>query len=266
MIYFVLAYIISWAIWAPLVASSQGWLDRPVSPYLHALGFMGPMLAAIGTTAITEGAAGLRRLLRGVLRYRVGVRWYLFVFLVPPLLFFSSAGIARLLGQDWPDVRQYGRLDDLFPGFGLCASWVCHLLVVGFGEEVGWRGYALPRLQKGRNALVATLILSIIWGVWHLPTFVVASGLVAGIGFAVVFGLIGFGMTVLYTWLYNSTAGSILLVSLWSTSNTLVFGSGVASGSIMVIMNALMFVLALIIARRTGPEHLSHLDKQVEPA
>jgi len=224
------------------------------------------LLAAISTTAITEKAAGLRRLLGGVLRYRVGVRWHLFVFLVPPLLFVLSTGIARLLGQDWPDVRQYGRLDDLFPGFGLFASWVCHLLVVGFGEEVGWRGYALPRLQKGRSALVATLILSIIWGVWHLPTFVVDSGLVAGIDFAVVFGFIGFPMTILYTWLYNSTAGSILLVSLWSTSHTLAYGSGAASGSIVVIMTALITVLALIIARRTGPEHLSHIGKQVEPA
>ncbi len=264
MIYYVLAFIISWAIWSPLVAASQGWLDRPVPVYLHALGFMGPMLAAISTAAMTEGSAGLRRLLRGVLRYRVGARWYLVVLFLPPLLFFLSAVIARLLGQDWPDARQYGRLDDMFPGLGLFTSWVCHLLVVGFGEEVGWRGYALPRLQKRRNALAATLILSIIWGVWHLPTFVLDLGLGTGIGFAFIFGCIGFGMTVLYTWLYNSSAGSILLVSLWSTCNTLIFGSGVASGSIIVIMNALILVLAMIIARRTGAEYLSHLDKQID--
>jgi len=261
--YSLLAYVISWFIWAPLVASAQGWYEGPVSPYLYALGFMGPAVAAVLVVGITEGSAGIRRLMSQVLRHRVGVRWYLFVLLVPPLLFGLSAAVARLFGAPWPEWRLYGRMDDLLPGFGLCASWLSHLLIVGMGEEVGWRGYALPQLQAGRSALKATALLSVVWGLWHVPTFLFDQELAPGLGMAVGFLFTTFPVAVLYTWLYNSTGGSVLLVSLWSTGTTLAIGSPAAVGSIPMIMVALMTILAMIATNVAGAENLSRTGKRI---
>jgi len=259
--YFLLAYVISWFVWAPLVASAQGWYEGPVSPYLYALGFMGPMVAAVVVTGIHEGAAGLRRLLSHVLRYRIGIRWYLFALFASPILFGLSAAIAHLLGDPWPDWHLYGRMDDVFPGLGLVASWLGHLFIVCMGEEVGWRGYALPRLQRGRSALKATAILSVVWALWHVPTFLFDQDLAQGLGMAVGFLFATFPVAVLYTWLYNSSGGSVLLVSLWSSSMTLAIASPAAAGNIPLIMVTLMTILAMVVANVAGAENLSRSSR-----
>jgi len=261
--YFFLAYVISWIVWAPLVASAQGWYEGPVSPYLYALGFMGPMVAAVVVTGIHEGAAGVRRLLGQGLRYRIGIRWYLFALFVPPVLFGLSAAIAYLLGDPWPDWHLYGRMDDVFPGLGLVASWLGHLFIVCMGEEVGWRGYALPRLQRERSALKATAVLSVVWTLWHVPTFLFDQDLAHGLGMAVgyLFGI--FPVAVLYTWLYNSTGGSVLLVSLWSANMTLPILSPAAAGRIPLIMAALMTVLAMVVTNVAGADDLSRGRKRI---
>ena len=261
--YFLLAYVISWIVWAPLVGSAQGWYEGPVSPYLYALGFVGPMVAAGVVTGIHESAAGLRRLLGQVLRYRIGILWYLFALPAPPILFGLSAAIAHLLGDPWPDWHLYGRMDDLFPGWGLCASWLGHLFIVCMGEEVGWRGYALPLLQRGRSALKATAILSVVWALRHVPTFFFDQELAQGLGMAVGFLFATFPVAVLYTWLYNSTGGSVLLVSLWSSSMTLAIGSPAAAGSIPLIMVALMTILAMVVANVAGPDNLSRSGRRI---
>lgn len=260
--YFFLAYLISWSIWAPLVASGQGWLDIAVSPFLYALGFMGPMAAAMLAAGMHEGKGAIARLLCGIGRCHIGVRWYIFVLLAPPLLFVLSAAIARLAGNAWPDWTLYGRLEDLFPGLRLVPSLLCHLVIVGLGEEVGWRGYALPRLQSRRSALSATAILSLFWGLWHVPTFLFDQGLAQGLGMAVGFLFATFPVAVVYTWLFNSTSGSILLVGLWSTSMTMAIGSRAAVGAIRAIMGALITAVAMAVANIVGPEHLSCTDKR----
>jgi membrane protease YdiL (CAAX protease family) len=144
--YFFLAYAISWLIWLPLVLAGQGWVERDVPPFLQALGFMGPMLAAIIVTGTARGLPGIKQLLSGLFRFRVSWRWYAFVLLAPPLLISGAAVINYLVLSEWPNWQGYGRIEDLFPGLGLLGTAVLHFLVVGVGEEVGWRGFALPRL------------------------------------------------------------------------------------------------------------------------
>lgn len=224
---------------------------------------MGPTVAAVVVTGFHEGTAGVKRLPSQVLRYRVSILWYLFVLLAPPLLFVLSAAIARLFGAPWPDWRLYGRMDDLFPGWGLYASWLGHLLVVCMGEEVGWRGYALPRLQGGRSALQGTAILSAVWALWHVPTFLFDQDSAQGLGVAAGFLFATFPVAVLYTWLYNSTGGSVLVVSLWSSSMTLAIGSPAAVGSIPLIMVAIMTILAMVVANVAGAEHLSCSGRRI---
>ncbi len=248
--YFILAYAISWFIWLPLVLAGQGWTGGVFSPHLHALGFMGPMMAAIIVTAVTRGARGIKFLLGGLLRYRVSWHWYFFVLFIPPILFVAAAALNALLLGEWPLWTDYGRLQDLFPGQALSSTAGLHFLIIAVGEEVGWRGFALPRLQSKRTALRATLLLSIFWGFWHLPTFLFDNTLFAGLGMALFFGLITFPIAVIYTWLYNGSGGSLLITSLWSTSTTLAIGSAAAIGIVPIIMTSFMVIIAMIVANR----------------
>jgi len=111
---FLLAYAISWLIWLPLVLSGQGWIDREISPNLYALGFMGPMIAALIVTAVTLGLLGIKQLLSGLIRYRVSGRWYAFVLVVPPLLLVVAVAINSMIMGEWPNWQDYGRIEDLF--------------------------------------------------------------------------------------------------------------------------------------------------------
>ena len=129
-----------------------------------------------------------------------------------------------------------------------------HFLIVGVGEEVGWRGFALPRLQIQRSALRATLILSIFWGFWHLPTFLFENSLVAGLGMALFFVFITFPVAVIYTWLYNGTGGSLLITSLWSTSTTLAIASAAARGIIPIVFTVFLIVIVMILANQRGSD------------
>lgn len=99
---------------------------------------------------------------------------------------------------------------NLYAALGLAALplWI---LTFGIGEETGWRGFALPRLQRGRSALSATIILWVFWALWHLPLFFYSYEASILPGFLI--GLLAGAITL--TWLYNSTSGTILLVALW---------------------------------------------------
>jgi membrane protease YdiL (CAAX protease family) len=183
--YFILAYAISWAVEIPLAASAQGWLRAPVSPAIHYLASFGPMLSALIVTTATEGRNGIRRLLAGLLKWRVGLGWILFAILTPITLFGVAAIVDYAANGKWPDLALLGEVDYL-PYLGIMGAFLLWLFTFGLGEELGWRGYALPRLQKGRSALPATLILGVVWALWHLPAFFykdtyVAMGLVGGL-------------------------------------------------------------------------------------
>lgn len=169
-IFFVLSYVISWIIWLPQVAFVQGFLDRPVSPYLHLLGGIGPMLAAIIVTGIIAGRAGIRELAGRMFRWRVGIAWHLIAWFSPVVLFAIAAVIVRVVWGAWPDLSRFGQTEE-YPQLPLLIYWAANIFFYGWGEETGWRGFALPRLQKSHSAFAATFILSIFWALWHLPLF-----------------------------------------------------------------------------------------------
>ena len=132
-----------------------------VLPLLGIFGLFGPALAAIIMAAVTDGKSGVKALLSRVVLWRVGLRWYVIALGLPTVLALATAGPelpARVIRIH--SGRQVSVLD-----------FVVFVLVVG--EELGWRGYALPLLLEKRSAVTASLILGLIWGVWHLPTFVI---------------------------------------------------------------------------------------------
>jgi membrane protease YdiL (CAAX protease family) len=260
--YFVLAYAITWTIVSPLVASALGLLHLSIPPQIHYLGAYGPLLSALIVTGITSGAAGLRELGTRMLKLRVGIVWILIALFSPALLFSLSAVILRLTGTPWPDFSQFGRSED-FPTFGLIANWIIWTLTLGIGEETGWRGFALPRLQKNHSALTATLILTVFWAIWHVPAFFYRPQYLSfGVVGTIAFFLLLIPGAIFLTWLYNSTRGSILMVVLWHGAYNTATTSPIAQGNIAAVMSILIMVWALLIVIMAGPACLSRVGKQ----
>jgi membrane protease YdiL (CAAX protease family) len=176
----------------------------------------GPALAAVATATIAAGRPGLRQLGRGLVRWRVGWRWYLVVGVAP----FALSGAGRLLHEQltgqparWP-VQQPAELL-VFPLLILILA-----LTDGLGEEVGWRGYALPHLQRHLGPAVASLVLGLLWAGWHLPLFWTRGAPLEGRPFPLLL-LALVPTTVLFTWVFNHTQGSVLLAILLHATHNL---------------------------------------------
>jgi membrane protease YdiL (CAAX protease family) len=262
--YFIMACGLTWAIWIPLALESQG-INAPVIPYQHFLGALGPILAAVVTTAIISGATGLRRFAIRITQWRLDLRWYLIAVLGPFLLYLVSLVGLGIFRGEWADPGAFGRSDE-FPSLGLVGVFLVHCFTFGVGEEAGWRGFLLPRLQAKYKALAATFILSVFWAVWHIPAFFYRPGYssmgpadIAGWFLSLATGAI------LLTWLCNSTRGSILIVALFHGSVDVAFTSKLVDASIMNTMGALLVVWAIAVVLITGPANLSFTERQRIP-
>jgi uncharacterized protein len=253
--FFVLAYALSWWPWV-LYA-----LDLSPQPIV---GF-GPFLAAIVVLLITSGKSGIVGLLRRMVRWRVGLRWYAVALLLPVGISLAAAAFNVLLGAQAPSSVELGGWTGLFSTFAIV------LLVPGLGgawEEPGWRGYALPRLQVGRSALVASLILWVGVAVWHLPLMIIGeihwSDIVFILGFVIVFN-----------WVFNNANGSVLILMLMHAMNNTISGSFISpmfSGADSIrdawLYAALWCAVAIVVVVVYGPQHLSrkHHKQEEDPA
>jgi uncharacterized protein len=259
-LFFPLSYLFSTMLWFPQIASAQGLTNNPASTYWHLLGGLGPMLAAILVTGIISGKDGLRELAARICKWRVGGRWHLFVWLAPVGIFLVGAVVVRVVWGVWPDFRLFGRTDE-YPQLPLLVWWAANIFFYGFGEEVGWRGFALPRLQKKYNALAATAVLSIFWTIWHLPLFLFNSGYMKmGLGEFMGLSLSFFLGAVIFTWLYNSTKGSILIAAIYHGASDIVFTTP-SPGNLDIVTGVLMTVLGIVILLTHKPATLSRADK-----
>src|SRR6185503_19248546 len=137
-----------------------GFLVARPSPYWHLLGGLGPLLAACIVSGATGGRGGLRAILARVTHWRVGSGWWAVALFAPALLYIVAAIGIRLVTGRWPDLGQFGRSRE-YPALPLLAYWLATIVCYGFGEEVGWRGFARPRMQRGRGALLATVLFSL---------------------------------------------------------------------------------------------------------
>ncbi len=252
--FYVLAFAIAWLGWLPVVAGSRG-----VAPFTHPavqllllLPLVGPALAAIITTGAAEGRAGVRTLLAGMVRWRVHPAWHLAALLGPAVLFLGGRACDRLLGTAVPPAGA---------GASALVGAFVVALIANPWEEVGWRGFALPRLQARSSALAATVVVGLLWGLWHLPLFFWAANPMSGYPFPVwLLGLIG--EAVAYTWLYNSSGGSLLIVSLFHISiNTL----GPALGGSQTGLALANLLVAALLVLLTGPARLARRAGQTTP-
>jgi membrane protease YdiL (CAAX protease family) len=254
--FFVLAYALAWIIESPLVFLTDSVSDTQVL-VVQILSSNVPSVLAIVLTAIALGRRSLRKLLGRLLIWRVNPLWYLVVFLGPAALAGGVVGLNALMGGPALSLGMplFGVLTylaiSIFPGSAL-------------GEEIGWRGYALPRLQAGRSALSAALILAPIWGMWHLPLFV--AGWLQGdrtLALFAAFLVSAFALSVILTWVYNSTGGSLLMVVLLhATVNLPITLTPYELAELMYF--GLMVVAAIVVVIWAGPKHLSRKHRKQE--
>lgn len=262
-LYFALAYIVTWCFHIPLVLSKRGLIEWQIPMAIHYLGAFGPMIAALILTALSEGTAGIRALLSRWFKWRVGVRYYAFTMLGPLGLFALAVLINRIISGSWLELSLLGKADYL-PYLGPIGTLLLWFLTYALGEETGWRGYALPHLQRKHSAASATLILAVFWAFWHLPAFFYRDTYIQ-------MGLVGFPMflisitfaTMVFTWLYNSTGGSLLLVILFHAFFNWLSTSEAGGAFAGIIMSAPVIIWAIFVVRRYGPENASPVQRQV---
>ena len=226
--FFVLAYALSWLAWSPWFLSEAGVGLLPYGgggislPSNVVALVLGPTLSAFVVTGAAEGRDGVRRLLRRVVLWRVAPQWYLFVLLgIPAILLLSAAVLPGALvsfeASTLPSVL-----------FLYVVAGTFFLFAGGpVFEEIGWRGFALPRLQRLHGPLIGTLVLGALWALWHLPLFLIPSWDTPHDGplDVVLFVILALAVATVFTWVFNNTKGSVLLAILAHGS----FNMGVAS-------------------------------------
>lgn len=260
--FFILAYFLSWVFTIPMIARTQGMITQPVPFSLHYLTAYGPMLAAIIITIICNGKAGVQELFGRIVKWRVGWSWILISTFSPLLLWLLAALAVYATAGSIPDLKLFGQVSYL-PYLGIC-TWILWIFNSGMGEEIGWRGFALPRLQKKYSALKATLILAGCWIIWHFPFFFyLESYQEIGLAMFPVFAIGVAAGAIVFTWLYNSTQGSILMVILWHGSFNFITATQAGKGTAAAIASALVMVWAVLVIIIFKPANLSRSPKQV---
>jgi uncharacterized protein len=256
--FFLITYAISWFLWAPLLLAKQGIISYQPPQYLHLLGSLGPAVAALIMTRVCSGSVGLQNLWRRMFNWHVSIVWHAIAWL-PLLLFFISV---LLTGWNNWEPQSFGRSAE-YPELPVPVYWFASILFYGWGEETGWRGFALPHLQTRQSALQATVTLSIGWAFWHLPLF----GFSPGFSRMGIIGVLGWYFSiltgaVLLTWLTNSTRGSILIAAIFHGTMDIAFVSS-ASSSVTNVLGALITIWGFAVLSIAKPQYLSRVGKVV---
>lgn len=250
--FYALTFLLSWGYWVPDALLGGRWS--------HAPGLMGPMVAALVITGVTAGTAGLRDLITRMFRWRVAVKWYLWV-LAPLLLALITAGFLALGGGEFPPFDEWTEIN----GFAAITGWAglgLALIVNCFGEETGWRGFALPAFRRRHHELTASLLVAAPWALWHLPTFFIDSGYR---DFPIVFlpgWLLGFfALAVVMTWIYEGADSSILIIALLHLSLNIGSTSLASKGLVSAVVTTSVIIWSIAIAAHWRRRDRS-LDRQ----
>lgn len=212
--------LFAWLIWIPQAAREFGvlqWAPSLQSP-LNALTVWSPGLAAMFLAYRETGKTGIGELFRSLARWRVEVRWYAIALLLEPCKWLVAYAIDSTMGRE----LQLGPAL-LQNAFGTSAAFMIPVAAIftlpnALGEELGWRAFALPRLQSRHGPLAASVIIGLFWGLWHVPAWLAWNSSdptvipIAAIAVNMV------PASVIFTWLYNRSAGSLLIVVLYHAS------------------------------------------------
>jgi membrane protease YdiL (CAAX protease family) len=259
------ACAISWPIWiwarqfhAVFHIVIAGWtFNIPQQPMVQAFGDIGPGVSATAVVALTEGWLGVRRLWSGLKNWRFPLVWILFVCVLFPLVQSVALLSYRLLG---------GALADTGPLLRWPLLILLNLPFAPLWEEIGWRGFLLPRLESKYSGLHSSAILACVWAPWHLAIYW-GSSVEWWIGFVAVV----FALSILFTWVYNSSRRRLLPVVLlhvmWNTTNMYLLGPTLRAGGVWADRFVIAFTcgVAVIVAFSVGPSLYTELGAMTSP-
>jgi len=258
---------LTWPFMIVDVLGSRGILPFRVPVVLWlVMGYM-PTLAAVIVTGLTQGREGVRALFRKLLIARVGFKWYLFAIFGLAVVCIVDILLSNQLGSS--PARLILPEEALAAGpIGLLLNAVLGFLIRGVfnGEELAWRGAALPRLQAKYNALTSSLILSIPWILFHLPLFFTKGSTQENMSF-VAYAVQLAATSILFTWLYNNTRGSVLLAYLMHAAMntwTEFFAIDPANPFQGWMLNGVLIVIAVIAIAVSGAENLSRTNSRIK--
>lgn len=202
--FFVTTFAITWLLQLPALLVLYGILPGPIDRFMLpvGLGGLGPLLAAVLVLRFEPNRVGIRSLFRPISVGHIGAAWYPLALLLPGVILGVSTVMYWLLGGSG--------VQWLYPPTNV--ERIVAMFVFPIGEELGWRGLAMPRMQRRYGSLIASLVIGSIWGLWHVPMFLLA-GITASSTLALMlpFCLAG---TLVFTWIYNRTRGSLLIAVL----------------------------------------------------
>jgi membrane protease YdiL (CAAX protease family) len=205
----------------------------------------GTALGALFVVSITEGWAGVKTWASRIFRWRVGLIWYVVVLCLTPLMRLAAFGLNLALGAPTP-------APEAWAGFAeVPMAFVFIFFTIGIGEELGFRGYALPKLMEKHSPLVASLILGVLRVIWHAPLFLFGDSL--WVILMVIFG------DVIFTWVFQNTRGSVLMAlllhSVFNASGSIFFPlfEGASAEQQTMLLAVVFVVVASVIALVTGP-------------
>ena len=247
--YYALALTQSWGYWLTLLA--QGQRVVPGGAVTHFPGLLGPMLAAVALTTVIGGRTGLRELLGRM--FRPGPGWPSKLMLaLSPLALGAVAFLAmQVLGKPFPSADAFAHFPGL-PGHWPLAGVVAVVIVVnGFGEETGWRGFLTERLLPAHGRFRATLWVALLWSFWHLPLFWLNAGMASLVGPVLIGWLFALvcGAFVL-SQVYLATGHSILCVALWHAGYNMMVATEIGTGWPAAIVGAAVMVWGFVVAVR----------------
>ncbi len=196
--FFVLVFGIEWLLVFGLTSFIPPMISLLIGSWL-------PNIVGLIVTGVAGGRTGLRELFRKIILWRISYRWYLFAVFLPTILALLAIGLLILFGNEKPEFAPQNQLLPII---------LLSIFTGAMGEELGWRGTALPRLQSRFNALNSSLLLGVSWGLYHLPSFLL-SGLPLKNAPLIPFMFGALGLTILVSWTFNHTRGSLITVFLY---------------------------------------------------
>jgi membrane protease YdiL (CAAX protease family) len=250
----VLAYVFSWSYWLLIIFTAPEMSHFP--------GLLGPMFAAFTVGFLVEGGAGVRSLLSRMFRWRVPLRWY-GAALVPAAAGLIGMAVVAMSGSGWPSSDELSTMPGL-PAAGFLGVLLMVFVINGYGEEVGWRGFAWGRFRERHNTAASAGLLGVIWAGWHLPVFWIDTGMSDLDWFIIPGWVVGLmAGSVVLGWLYERAEGSLLIVALFHTWLNMSSATAATEGLPAAVTTVAVIVWAVSILRRVqtqpsqSPEHLA---------
>lgn len=234
-IFFIAAFALPWFVWGTSIAQNAGLISWHIPESLAF--WLGLPIATYGTAALTGGWPAVKDLLLRLIRVKVNWLWYVVAIGLPIVMGAVLVGLGILIGSP-------AGVGVLVPAGALAGALLLNTWEWLITEETAWRGYALPRMQRKLNPLTASLVLGVVWGLWHLPLFFIPDSFQSRIPF-LGFLLSTVATSVIIGWIFNHARGSVLIVALFHgfTDVMIAFTGVMTSGALLFWITVVLQVL-----------------------